>query len=81
MFKQMCFFSGTKLAFTDTDSFMYRITYEGNIYKRLKELDADEEWFDFSNYSCDHPNFSRRNHLVPGNWKKIFNIIIIIIIF
>ena len=49
---------------------MYRIMYEGNIYKRLKELDADEEWFDFSNYSCDHQNFSRRNHLVPGNWKK-----------
>ena len=62
-------FPGTKLGFTDTDSFMYAIPCEENIYSRLLELDPNGEWMDFSNYPEDHPNYSRVNHLIPGKFK------------
>lgn len=58
-----------KLGFTDTDSFCYLIPSEENIYQKLKQLDPDEEWMDWSNYSSDHPNYSRKNHLIPGRFK------------
>ena len=60
------FFLGTKLGFTDTDSFMYQIPYTGCIYERLSQLDKSGKWMDFSNYPTDHPSFDRRNHLIPG---------------
>ena len=62
-------FPGTKLAFTDTDSFCYWIPYPTNIYDRLRELDADHQWMDFSNYPKDHPNYYDGNKLTPGKFK------------
>lgn len=58
-----------KLGFTDTDSFCYEIGHKGDIYAKLKELDASESIFDFSNYPKDHPNYSTTNYLVPGKFK------------
>ena len=60
-------FADVKLGFTDTDSFLYQIPCEGNIYTKLQELDPEQKWMDFSNYDVHHPNYSRKNHLVPGN--------------
>ena len=45
-------FPGAKLLFTDTDSFCYWLPTKKDIYKEIKV----NEWFDFSNYSPDHPN-------------------------
>ena len=58
-------FPEAKLLFTDTDSFCYWIPTEKNIYKEIKGND----WFDFSNYPKDHPNFSNSNNKVPGKFK------------
>ena len=58
-------YPGTKLLFTDTDSFCYNIPTESNIYDDIK----DSDWFDFSNYPTDHPNFSTKNKLIPGKFK------------
>ena len=60
---------GMKLGFTDTDSFMYQLPCEQNIYAKLLEIDPDGRWMDFSNYPEDHINFSKRNHLIPGKFK------------
>ena len=57
------------LGFTDTDSFFYKVAYEGNIYKKLKEADSRGEWMDFSNYPTTHENYSSKNRLVPGKFK------------
>ena len=62
-------FPTLKVGFSDTDSFMYHLTYQGDIYNKLKRLDPDEKWFDFSNYPIDHPNYSLTNKLVPGRFK------------
>ena len=60
-------YPGTKLLFTDTDSFCYWIPSESNIYEDIK---GDEKRFDFSNYPMDHPNFDDDiNHLKPGMMK------------
>merc|ERR1711873_293433 len=58
-------FPGAKLLFTDTDSFCYWIPTESNIYEDIK----GEDWFDFSNYPQDHPNYDTINKLVPGKFK------------
>ena len=63
------FKKGLKLGFTDTDSFCYEIEHKGDIYEKLKELDASESIFDFSNYPENHPNYSMKNYLVPGKFK------------
>ena len=56
-----------KLLFTDTDSFCYWIPTETNIYEDMR---GNHEWFDFSNYPLDHPNFdSDVNNLIPGKMK------------
>ena len=56
-----------KLLFTDTDSFCYWIPTEKNIYEDMR---GNHEWFDFSNYPLDHPNFdSDVNNLIPGKMK------------
>ena len=60
-------YPGTKLLFTDTDSFCYWIPSKTDIYA---DFQGNQEWFDFSNYAIDHPNFdSDVNHLVPGKMK------------
>ena len=60
-------YPGTKLLFTDTDSFCYWIPSETNVYDDIR---GNEEWFDFSNYSLHHPNFDNDvNHLIPGKMK------------
>jgi hypothetical protein len=59
-------YPGAKLMFTDTDSFCYWIPTDSNIYEDIK---GNSEWFDFSNFSKDHPNFDDSNKLVPGKFK------------
>ena len=61
----MAKFPEAKLLFTDTDSFCYWIPTEKNIYKDIR----GDDWFDFSNYPKDHPNFSNSNNKVPGKFK------------
>ena len=61
-------FPGAKLLFTDTDSFCYWLPTNKDIYKEIKE----NEWFDFSNYSPDHPNFNENKKLIPGFFKDEF---------
>ena len=58
-------YPGTKLLFTDTDSFCYNIPTETDIYSDIR----DNDWFDFSNYSKDHPNYNTNHKLVPGKFK------------
>ena len=58
-----------KLGFTDTDSFMYLLPCETNIYSKLQELDVGRLWMDFSNYPPSHPQYSAVNHLIPGKFK------------
>ena len=60
-------YPGTKLLFTDTDSLCYHIPSETDIYA---DFQGNQEWFDFSNYDVNHPNFdSDVNYLVPGKMK------------
>ena len=58
-------FPGTQLLFTNTDSFCYWIHTESNIYEDRRGND----WFDFSNYLKEHPNYNLNNKLVPGKFK------------
>ena len=60
---------GVKLGFTDTDSFMYSLECEENVYQKLKKIDPEGRWMDFSNFPPDHPNFTKQNHLIPGKFK------------
>ena len=60
-------YPGTKLMFTDTDSLCYWIPSDRDIYEDIK---GNNEWFDFSNYSTDHPNYDDDcNILQPGYMK------------
>ena len=60
-------FPGAKLMFTDTDSFCYWIPSKTDIYAEFR---GNQEYFDFSNYEIDHPNFDYDvNYLVPGKMK------------
>ena len=59
-------YPGSKLMFTDTDSFCYWIPTETNIYN---DMLGNHDWFDFSNYPVEHPNFDDGNNLVPGKMK------------
>ena len=59
-------FPETELLFTDTDSFCYFIPTEENLYEFIK---GKTEWFDFSNYPKDHPNYDTTNYLIPGKFK------------
>ena len=58
-------YPGTKLMFTDTDSFYYHIPSDTNIYEDIR----GRTWFDFLNYSKDQPNYNLSNKLVPGKFK------------
>merc|ERR1712081_28591 len=55
-------FEGCKVLFTDTDSFCYSIPGERDVYGTMR----GNEWFDFSNFPKDHPNY---NIMVPGKFK------------
>ena len=59
-------YPGTKLLFTDTDSFCYHIPTEDNLYESIKKR---YDWIDFSNYSTDHSNHDERNRMIPGKFK------------
>ena len=63
------FLPDAKLGFTDTDSFLYSLHSTDNIYSKLRKIDPEEKWMDFSSYSKQHPNYSRKNHLIPGKFK------------
>ena len=58
-------FEGCKVLFTDTDSFCYSIPGEEDVYAKMR----GNEWFDFSNFPKDHPNYSENNKMVPGKFK------------
>ena len=58
-------FKDCKLLFTDTDSFCYSIPNVKDIYSDIK----DSDWFDFSNFPKDHPNFEFSNKMIPGKFK------------
>ena len=55
-----------KLLFTDTDSFCYWIPSDSSIDDEIKER---TDWFDFSNFPKNHPNYDIINKLVPGMFK------------
>ena len=59
-------YPGSKLLFTDTDSFCYWIPTETNIYD---DMYKEREWFDFSNYPDGDVYFNDDNNLVPGKMK------------
>ena len=59
-------FKNVKVLLSDTDSFCFHIRTSKNFYNEIKE---DTNWFDFSNYSRDHPNYNKNNFLVPGKMK------------
>ena len=82
-------FPNVLLGFTDTDSFMYSIPCEEDIYQKLKTLDPEGRWMDFSNYPPGWCENQGRNKLIPGKFKdegagtiflKIFSFCIIIIL-
>ena len=55
-----------KLVFTDTDSLCYHIKTE-DVYAYIK---MNPDWYDFSNFPKDHPNFSMTNAKVLGKMKE-----------
>ena len=59
-------YPGSKLLFTDTDSFCYWIPTETNIYD---DMYKERERFDFSNYPDGDVYFNDDNNLVPGKMK------------
>ena len=59
-------FPRTKLLFTDTDSFCYLIPTDVDLYEFIR---GNTEWFDFSNYPKNHPNYDTTNSLTPGKFK------------
>ena len=58
-------FPDCKLLFTDTDSFCYKIPDVEDVYATIK----DSDWFDFSNFPKDHPNYKENNKMIPGKFK------------
>lgn len=55
-----------RLLMTDTDSLMYEIQSDVDIYRDLNRFSC---LFDFSNYSKSHDNYSAKNKRVPGKFK------------
>ena len=54
-----------QLLLTDTDSLLYEI-WTDDVYKDMK---ANSDLYDFSEYPCDHPNFSLKNKKIVGRMK------------
>ena len=46
-------FKDSKVLLTDTDSFCYSIPGDEDVYAKMRGY----EWFDFSNFPKDHPNY------------------------
>ena len=63
-------FPDSVLCFTDTDSFLYRLTCQNLYSDHLYRL---REHFDFSKYPRDHPLFSNENKAVVGKFKDETN--------
>ena len=59
-------YPGATLLFTDTDSFCYNIPTTTNMYEDIR---SRTDWFDFSNYETNHPNYDKRNDKIPGKFK------------
>ena len=59
-------FMDCKLLFSDTDILCYSIPGVEDIYKEIK----DSEWFDFSNFPKNHPNFNVDNKMISGKFKN-----------
>jgi hypothetical protein len=58
-----------RLCYQDTDSLIYEIETE-DVYKDMAEM---KEWFDFSDYSKDHPLYDEGNKKVIGKFKDELN--------
>lgn len=58
-----------RLCYQDTDSLVYEIETE-DIYKDMSQM---KEWFDFSDYSKDHPLYDESNKKVIGKFKDELN--------
>ncbi|BFZ23189.1 hypothetical protein BsWGS_26228 [Bradybaena similaris] len=58
-----------QLCYTDTDSLLFHVETD-DIYADMKK---NAEWYDFSDYSKDHPNYSTENKKVPGKFKDECN--------
>ena len=58
-------FPNSKLLFTDTDSLAYEVIGH-DVYEGMSEM---KEEFDFSEYSKDHPLYSRENMKTVGKFK------------
>ena len=64
--KMRRWFKDIQLCFSDTDSLLYRIGGDQNVYETMK---AHEEDFDFSDYPRDHFCYSSKNKKVIGCFK------------
>ena len=53
------------LCFTDTDSLLYEIQTD-DIYKDMK---ANSDWYDFSDYPLEHPNYDPKNKKIICKMK------------
>ena len=61
----MKLFPNTELILTDTDSFVYHIRSNENVYDILQK----SPYMDFSNYSKSSKYYDNKFHLVPGKFK------------
>ena len=57
-----------ELCFTDTDSLLYEIR-TNDIYKDMR---ITGDWYDFSEYPFEHPNYDAKNKKVVGKMKDEF---------
>ena len=62
-------FPNIQLLLTDTDSLLYLVQSDTNIYETLKK---HEQHFDFSNYDVNHVNYNDFNKLTPLKFKDEF---------
>ena len=61
--------SSSKLLFTDTDSLCYQIKFEGDFYRKLKNINIKENIIDFSNFDPKKSIFNAEHRLQPGFFK------------
>ena len=61
----MEFFPGSRVVFTDTDSFCYIIPNVADVYEVMK----GSKRFDFSNLPKNLPNYSTDYKKIPGKFK------------
>ena len=61
-----------QLLFTDTDSLMYHIETDGNIYD---DMFADKHLFDFVGYPRNSPYYDNSNNKILGKMKDETNVL------